>query len=220
MIWAILIISAIIFVMWALAGGFMTWLMGKMLHMEGLTFLNSTFLQVLITILNPCLPLAVFLMDYYAGTNLATADSFNPGKTFLILLVGAGITIYLWFYLYKYLFNWELKETCIFVLLRSCLGMLIVFGAGFLMVVLPMANIAQKRAEEKKSNPFGEVGTVEEPATEPRYAPGPSTPAPSSPPPPSRSPNPRDERHGTLRPREKQNPDSGVINPLQPGGGR
>lgn len=131
-----------------LLGGLLTFLVGKIFGFEELTFVNSAGINVVFLFLNPFVPVLLFFLDYYLGLPTTfTGEGIAPNMQPVYWgLATSLLSIVLWLATLRYVFGWDLGQSCKFCFGQGCVGVVLV---ALLLVIAFMA-ISMFRGDDSK----------------------------------------------------------------------
>src|SRR5262245_39142145 len=137
-----------------LVGSIANWLVGRLLKLEVMTYPTSVSLELLTAFLNPFLPLAMFFLDYYLGLSLFNwSDPSQAGKNSALSLIPFVLTVALWLWLYKYLFEWDFMQSTQFWCAKSCITVLLIVIGAFVLIFTVAPEAGKRFQDGQKKQP-------------------------------------------------------------------
>ena len=120
----------------SLVGGFLTWLAGRFLDKQELTFANSVGLNATMYILNPFVPALYILFEYYIGSGSILPGLAPDRRIFIGLCLALVLSIGMWYAVLKYIFGWNPDDSTLFCCAQGCIVALLYLGLVLLLVLL------------------------------------------------------------------------------------
>lgn len=123
-------------VVWILVGALCTWLTGKVLGREEITFPNSVGVTLIYWAANPLIPFILFFWDYYIGLPPFFADATDALRSLYYSIFSFVVTCIIWIALFKYLFGWDTMDSCTFCLAQGCVSVILAATLIFFVVLV------------------------------------------------------------------------------------